>query len=247
MRLTCALHLVASGAGGFSLTHEFDCNAYLVVRDGEAALIDCGIGAAPEQLLANVDAAHVPRESVRYIVLTHAHPDHCGGAARVRRELARAEVVASAHVAECVRHGDAEAMSIAAGTRAGFYPAGYVFEPCAVDGEVGDGATLAVGGLTLEIIETPGHSDGHICVRMEGERGVCLFSGDLVFFDGRISLVNNWDCRIQAYARSMARLEGAGIERLLPGHHFVSLRDGQRHIDAANRRFAAGLVPASVV
>jgi hydroxyacylglutathione hydrolase len=241
------VHLVGSGAGGFSLTHECDAHVYLVDGDGEAALVDCGIGRASDQLVANIEDSGTVLDRIGYIVLTHAHPDHAGGAAALRERLPRARVVASPHTARCVRTGDADAMSIEMGIRAGFYPAGYGFSPCPVDIEVVDGDSLRVGRARLDVIETPGHSDGHICVRMEDDAGVCLFSGDLVFFGGEISLVNNWDCRIQDYARSLARFERAGVARLFPGHHFVSLRDGQRHIDAANRRFATGFVPRSVV
>jgi hydroxyacylglutathione hydrolase len=247
MRLTREVHLVGSGAGGFHLTDAYDCHVYLVDGGGEAALVDAGIGAATDEILANVAEAGVAPAAIRYLVLTHAHPDHAGGAAGLRERLPALEVAASPAVAEWVRAADEKATSVEVGKRADFYPPDFVFAACAVEHELADGDRLAVGSLALEVVETPGHSDGHLSFLLRTEDGVALFGGDLVFFGGQISLAANWDCRIPAYAASMAKLRDAGVDALLPGHHFVTLRGGQGHIDAANRLFERGFVPRSVV
>ena len=247
MRLTEEIHLVGSGSGGFDLTDPSDCHVYLLDAGSEAALVDAGIGAAADEILANVEAAGVDAGRVRYLLLTHAHPDHSGGAAALRERLPHLEAVASREVAGWVAAGDEAAMSLEAGKRSEFYPADFRFRPCPVDRAVGEGDRLTVGSLAVDVLETPGHADGHLSFRVEAAGRTVLFSGDLVFFGGRISLENTWDCRIQEYAASMAKLAGARIDALLPGHHFVSLRRGQRHIDAANRLFERGFVPPSVV
>jgi hydroxyacylglutathione hydrolase len=247
VRLTPHVHLVGSGAGGFHLTDAYDCHVYLVDGGGEAALVDAGIGAATDEILANVAEAGVAPDAIRLLVLTHAHPDHAGGAARLRERLPALEVAASPTVAEWVRTADEEAMSVAAGKRADFYPPDYRFSACDVQRELAEGERLAVGSLELEIVETPGHADGHLSFRLDAQDAVTLFGGDLVFFGGQVSLEANWDCRIPAYGASMGKLGGAGVDSLLPGHHFVTLREGQRHIDAANRLFERGFVPKSVV
>jgi hydroxyacylglutathione hydrolase len=247
VRLTPQVHLVGSGAGGFHLTDAYDCHAYLVDGGTEAALVDAGIGAATDEILANVAGAGVALDAVRSLVLTHAHPDHAGGAARLRERLPALEVSASPEVAGWVRTGDEDAMSVEAGKRAEFYPRDYHFAACDVERELAEGDRLAVGSLALEVVETPGHSDGHLSFLLYTDDAVTLFGGDLVFFGGQVSLEATWDCRIPAYAASMGKLRGASVDALLPGHHFVTLRDGQRHIDAANRLFERGFVPKSVV
>jgi hydroxyacylglutathione hydrolase len=247
VRLTQAIHLVGSGSSGFDLTDAFDCHVYLVDGGAEAAIVDAGVGRSTEAILANVAGAGVAPDRVSHLLLTHAHPDHAGGAAALRERLPRLEVAASSAVARWVTAADEEAMSVAPGKRAGFYPAEFRSVPCAVDRVVGEADTVRVGDLTLRAVETPGHADGHVAYLANVDGLIVLFGGDLVFFDGRISLANTWDCRLQEYALSMGKLRGAGIDALLPGHHFVSLRDGQRHVDAANRRFDAGFVPPSVV
>jgi hydroxyacylglutathione hydrolase len=247
VRLTPHVHLVGSGAGGFHLTDAYDCHVYLVDGGGEAALVDAGIGAATDEIVANIAAAGVAPEAVRHLLLTHAHPDHSGGAAALRERVPRLEVAASAAVAEWVGGADEEAMSLEAGKRAEFYPPDFRFSACEVERDLAEGDRLAVGSLELEVVETPGHSDGHLSFLLEAEGAVTLFGGDLVFFGGQVSLEANWDCRVADYAASMAKLRDAGVAALLPGHHFVTLREGQRHIDAANRLFERGFVPKSVV
>lgn len=247
MRLVEGVHLVASGSGGVDLSHPFDCNAYVLDGGGDAALVDAGIGAAPEALLAEAERAGVARGRIRLLLLTHAHPDHAGGAAALRELLPGLQVLASPQVADVVERGDEDAMSLEAGTRAGFYPEGYRFRPCPVDRRLADGERVRVGELELAALATPGHSAGHLAFlgAVRGRTVCCC--GDLLFYGGRISLESNWDCDLRAYAASVERLAGAGVDVLLPGHHEFTLAGGQRHIDTAVRRFRDGFVPRSVV
>jgi hydroxyacylglutathione hydrolase len=247
VELTSGIHLVASGSGGFYLTHEFDCHVYLLDGGSEAALVDTGIGRATDELIANVRRAGVDPDRLSMAFLTHGHADHSGGAAELSRRLPNLRVAGSPRVARWVSEGDERALSLASGMSAGLYPAHFSFEPCEVGIELVGGTSVRVGSLHIEVIDTPGHSDGHLALRLKTDRGVALFSGDLLFFGGQISLLNNWDCRIQDYADSVVGLEGAGVNALLPGHHFIALKGGQRHIDAAARSFRRGLVPKSVI
>jgi glyoxylase-like metal-dependent hydrolase (beta-lactamase superfamily II) len=247
LQLAGGLHLVASGAGGLGLTDPFDCHVYLLDGGDEAVLVDAGIGRDAGALLANVEAAGVTLESLRYVFLTPAHPDHSGGAAALRDRLPRVEVVASPHVADVVRRGDEEAMSMANGKRAGFYPDPYRFPPCEVTVEVREGDSVRVGGIEVEAVETPGHADGHLTYLVTLGETTAAFTGDLVFYGGLISLAANPDCRLDAYGQSVAKLAGRDFDLFLPGHHEISLSDGRRHVEAAARRFAAGFVPPSIV
>ena len=247
MQLTSRVHLVGSGSGGFDLTDPFDCHVYLVDGGAEAALVDAGVGRATDAILAGVEAAGVAPEAVRRLLLTHAHPDHAGGAAALRERLPGLGVAASPDVAAWVRAADEAAMSLEIGKRAEFYPADFRFPACPVDAELREGDRLPVGDLELRVVETPGHAAGHLAFLGAFDGATVLFAGDLVFFGGRVSLEHTWDCNIQQLSTSVAKLRGAGIDALLPGHHGVTLRDGQRHVDAADRRFSRGFVPPSVV
>lgn len=247
MQLTERVYLVASGASGFGLTDVWDAHAYLVDGGETAALVDAGLGRDVEGLLANVAAAGVDPGRVRLLLLTHAHPDHCGAAAALRRRLTRVQVAASPQVARWVAGADAAAMSVEAGKRAGFYPPDFAPTPCPVARELTDGDAVDVGSLTVKAVATPGHAAGHTSYLVEDGGTRVLLGGDLVFFGGGISLLNTWDCDLRDYIRSLTRLRDAGVDALLPGHHSLSLRDGQRHLDAAIRRLDAGFIPPSIV
>jgi glyoxylase-like metal-dependent hydrolase (beta-lactamase superfamily II) len=246
VQLAPRLHLVGSGGLGFDLTDSFDCHVYLLDGGEEAALIDAGAGYAPDAILDRVEAAGVERQRVHYLLLTHGHADHAGGAAALRERLPWIEVIASPLVAGWLRAGDEAAISLDMGKRAGFYPPEYRLCPCKTGREVTEGDTIEVGEVTLKVIETPGHSDGHLCFQGLVDGRTVLFAGDLIFFGGQISLQNIWDCRIQEYAASLGKLRDAGIDVLLPGHLSVSLQRGQRHIDAANELFDRIYVPKAI-
>lgn len=247
MELLPGVHVVASGSGGFDLTDPFDCHAYLLDGGEGAALIDTGIGRDVEGLLAHVERAGIDRQRIRHVLITHAHPDHGGGAAAVSRVLGSARVLAHPDAARWIREGDEEAMSVERGKRAEFYPPDYRFERCPDVESLHDGEIVMVGRVAVRAIDTPGHSRGHLCFACEiGGRAV-LFCGDLIFYGGLISLENNWDCRLDEYASSLEKLGHERVDALLPGHHLPSLTRGKRHIERANRLFRAGFVPPSVV
>ena len=229
------------------MTDPYDCHVYLVASEGEAALIDTGIGSDVDGLLANVEAAGVAPEAIAVVLLTHAHPDHAGGAAELARLLPGARFLASEEVAGWVREGNEQAMSLDAGKRAELYPPDYRFEPGPEVGALADGERLGLGRLELEAIATPGHAAGHLAFLTHGTPRSACFCGDLVFYGGQISLEANWDCSLADYGRSVRRLAERRFDALLPGHHSVSVRRGRRHVEVAARQFQRGFVPRSVV
>ena len=247
MQLTERVHLVASGSSGFDLTDAWDAHAYLLDGGESAALVDAGLGRGVDALLENVAAAGVDPARLRLLLITHAHPDHCGAAAELARTLPHLRVAASPAVAAWLKAGDAEAMSVDTGKRSEFYPQDFTPEPCPAATALQDGDTLEIGCLTVQALATPGHAAGHTSyLSVDGDTRV-LLGGDLIFHGGGISLLNTWDCDLRAYVSSLTRFRGAAIDALLPGHHALSLRDGQRHLDAAIRRLDAGFLPPSIV
>lgn len=246
MQLTPHVHLVGSGNLGFDLTDAHDCHVYLLDGGEEAALLDAGAGYSADQILACVEEAGVEQSRIRYLLLTHGHADHAGGAAALCDRLSGLEVIASPQVAQWLETGDETAISLDMGKKAGFYPPDYQFRPSQTGRTLREGDSVAVGSVVLSTMETPGHSDGHLCFRGRVDGRTVLWGGDLIFFGGQISLQNIWDCRIAEYAASMAKLRGAKVDVLLPGHLSVSLQRGQRHIDAANELFERVYVPKAI-
>ena len=236
MKLTTDVHLVGGGDYGFNLTHRLDCHTYLVDGGSELALIDTGFGPGTEEILALIKDDGLDPANISTIVITHYHADHVGGAAALKRATG-AQVWAPVEAAPYIRVADADQIGLNWAKQFGFYPADYDWEPCEVDREFADGATITVGELALELVSTPGHCLGHYCVRMDGRQRSYLFSSDCVFWGGAIIMQNVKDSNVQEYAASCNKIAQLEYDALLPGHHMISLKNGRRHAETAANEF----------
>ena len=157
---------------------RFDA-AYLMVEAGRAAFIDTGTNHAVPRLLAALAATGLAPEAVDWLIVTHVHLDHAGGAGLLLRSLPNARFVVHPRGA---RHM-IDPSALYEGARAVYgdeemarsygklfaVPAERVVSP--VDGE-----TLALAGRPLHFIDTPGHARHHHCIWDERSRG--MFTGD---------------------------------------------------------------------
>ena len=82
-----------------------------------------------------------------------------------------------------------------------------------------DGDRIELGGRTLEVLHTPGHSPGHMCF-WEAERGY-LFSGDLVYRGTLFACYPSTNP--EEYLSSLERTACLPMERLLPAHHALDI------------------------
>ncbi|PTA84938.1 MBL fold metallo-hydrolase, partial [Kosakonia sp. H7A] len=71
---------------------DFDA-AYLLVEQGRGAFIDCGTALAVPAMLAALPAAGLAPEDVDWLILTHVHLDHAGGAGALIRHLPHAKLL----------------------------------------------------------------------------------------------------------------------------------------------------------
>jgi glyoxylase-like metal-dependent hydrolase (beta-lactamase superfamily II) len=248
VKLTPDVALVGGGVFGFDLTSPLDCHVYLLDGGDELALIDAGVGGSAgsaERILQTVAVDGYDPARIRRLLLTHYHADHAGGAAEVRERLG-CTVHASPLTAHTLETADEEQISLPAAKAAGFYPADVVFRACPCAGDLVEGETFAVGRLRITPFDTPGHSDGHVSLLVEGGERTYLLQGDLVFHGGTILLQNTHDCSIQRYAASVAKVAALDFDALLPGHLAISLQNGKRHVQAAHAVFSHLGVPKNL-
>ena len=152
---------------------------YLVGRDGEYAFIEAGTAHGVPRLLALLEARGIAREQVRYVIPTHVHLDHAGGAGVLMRELPAAKLVAHPRGA---RHL-IDPSKLIAGAEAVYGKAAVAQmygEIAAIPEErvivAGDDHVLPLGKSQLRFIDTPGHARHHFSVWDETSRG--FFTGD---------------------------------------------------------------------
>ena len=103
-----------------------------------------------------------------------------------------------------------------------------------------DGDSLTVGDYTLEVIETPGHTPGQICLWLASE-GI-LFTADHVLFDitPNIAMWPNMENALGRYLESLDKISGYPVKLALPGHrHSAPLLPRIKELHA-HHRFRAG-------
>ncbi len=148
-------------------------NCFLLRREGSDKLLIVDPGEEAERILAAVAATGAEVEA---ILITHCHFDHIGAVAPVA-----AATGAPVYCPEIEVRMLADIMSFV--PYEGFGP----FESYEADETVAGGETLALAGLELDVIFTPGHSPGHVTYAVRGEDA--LFSGD-VLFQGSVGRVD---------------------------------------------------------
>ncbi len=144
------------------------CAAYLVHGSGgRAALVDCGTATCVQRVLAAIEAAGVARDQVDWLMVTHVHLDHAGGAGPLMRALPNARLVVHPRGA---RHMVDPSRLIAGATQvygeamfardhAGMLPVEAARVVVADDGHV-----VELAGRPLLCADTPGHALHHYSV-----------------------------------------------------------------------------------
>jgi glyoxylase-like metal-dependent hydrolase (beta-lactamase superfamily II) len=133
-------------------------------------------------------------------------------------------------------------MALPQAIRAGVYPEDYRFSPCEVL-LVEENRPFEAGGLTLLPIAAPGHCKGHCVWLTEISGRGCLFSGDLIFAGGKISLLPTWDCSPAEYARSIDKAASLDFSALFPSHHGFLLEGGKAPVINAQKYFRRLALP----
>jgi glyoxylase-like metal-dependent hydrolase (beta-lactamase superfamily II) len=153
--------------------------AHLVVDGGRAAFVDVGANSSVPYLLAALDELGIARAAVDYLLLTHVHLDHAGGAGALMQELPNARALLHPRGApHMIDPAKLIAGSIAVYGEERFRRMYGELLPIAPDRvhAVADGERVVLGGRTLEFIHTPGHAQHHYVVVDAAHASI--FSGD---------------------------------------------------------------------
>ena len=196
-------------------------NVFLVADGGEGALIDSGFGDEKSVQTRVQFLRERPDVKVRHIVLTHHHFDHSSGASQLREETG-AKVVLHSDEEKFLRDWQAEVpqdIDVLSEQKELAEQVERFRKQAAEAGpdvRVTDGDTLSVGGLTLEVVHTPGHTLGSVCIYLREERA--LFTGDTALGLGTVAISPPPYGDMALYLESLERLKGYDCAVMLPGH-----------------------------
>jgi glyoxylase-like metal-dependent hydrolase (beta-lactamase superfamily II) len=182
------------------VTGPFQENCYIVSDPDTGATVVVDPGSDGDRVIAEVERTGRELDA---IWVTHAHVDHIGAIAPVKR---RWNVPVYLHPLD-------EPLYRVGGRQAQLYGIPYE-EPPSPDAHFEDGQTLTLGGITLSVMHVPGHSPGHVVIHGHGQAlvGDCLFAGSV----GRTDLPFSNAAQLEA---SLARIMSLPPETVIhPGH-----------------------------
>lgn len=176
-----------------------NCNSFFI-NGSKKILIDPGHHHLFDHVRKELLRLSIEPQDIDVAIITHGHPDHIEGI----KIFLNTNTLISIHQTECEfirdvapHYGDALGLT--------------TFEPDILlqEGE------LTIGDLTFQVIHTPGHSPGSICLFWPDQK--VLFTGDLVFYKG-IGRVDVPGGSGETLKKSIKRISTLDVNYLLPGH-----------------------------
>lgn len=179
---------------------DYQTNCYIIHQNNSSKCCVVDPGYDPHLILRYLESEKLELEA---ILLTHCHFDHVGG------------VKALAAETDCQVYLDSNDLRLPPMITNGPL---YYTKTYPTDG------TLQLAGLTVQVIPTPGHTPGSVCLLCED----AIFSGDTLFAGscGRTDLPCGSPAEIKASLQKLARLEGN--YHVFPGHGDATTLDREK-------------------
>lgn len=176
-------------------------NCYILADESSREALVIDPGDEPDRIL---DFIRGKALILKYIVCTHAHYDHVGAVPEIKQEIGEAKIVIHEKDLDIYTHIEKQGLMW-----------GVELDPLPPpDILVKEGSILSIGKIQFEVIHTPGHTPGGICLYGEG----ILITGDTLFA-GSVGRTDLHGGNFQELKKSFSRLIAMPDKiRVLPGH-----------------------------
>jgi glyoxylase-like metal-dependent hydrolase (beta-lactamase superfamily II) len=182
-------------------------HVYLIKGESKNILIDTGMTANFARLANQLQKLGLSIKDIHFVILTHEHFDHIGATSFFETAVIAAHSLAANKIE--LQDEFVTANKYRNVSSKPFYAHLWLEDRILVD----------LGNYKLQVIHTPGHTSGCICLYAPKEK--VLFSGDTVFAGGLLSDIAS-SGNISDYLSSLQRLGDLKVEALYPGHGQIS-------------------------
>ncbi|MFC1823775.1 MBL fold metallo-hydrolase [Thermodesulfobacteriota bacterium] len=207
---------------------------YIVDGGDQMALIGGGMSYVVPDILRQFDQFEIEEEKIRWMIILHAHFDHCGVIpyfkkrwpwARVTGSVRAKQILSDTNISQSIAALN-HAEIVRAGLEAAAKDLDFGFNGIEVEETVGEGDVLASGDLTLEVLEVPGHSSCAIAIYMPREKA--LFASDAAGIRCEGFVMATGNSNFDLYQQSLQKMAGYDVEVLLAAHYGVSTGEDAR-------------------
>jgi len=221
LRLTDRVYLIGGSAYGYSAPG--DCNMYLVDCSGVLALIDTGGGGGIPKVLENMRHMGLDPTTLEVAFVTHCHYDHIGGNHDLKEATDCKIAAPEAEVEEIETLGKLSLYDMAR-------EEGLEFEPTEVDIALTDRQHIGIGDVDFDVVHTPGHTPGGICLLIKEGDVTSIFTGDTASAQGRLGWINGPGSNLPEWKSSIKKLLRLRPDRIFPGHGVFVLSGAVDHL-----------------
>ena len=212
----------------YQARQRLGCSVYLVHDAGEWLLIDIGFEDTAEEIIDMIRQMDFSLANCKYLVATHADVDHIQGLKRAKELLPNAVTIGHPDCRRLLAEGD----RIVTYAEIAAQKISIDLPIINLEQTISEGDVLKVGSLSLEVWNTPGHTNSQLAFRM----GDLLFSGDNIYRDGCVGNIDaHHGSDLPAFVESLERIRDADVKWLLPSHGPIFRKDRAQLQKTINR------------
>jgi glyoxylase-like metal-dependent hydrolase (beta-lactamase superfamily II) len=197
---------------------NFDSNIY-IIKGKIPSIIDCGTGLYSRNIVKKINEI-ININSIKQIIITHEHFDHCGGLKKIYDEIQdKPTIIAHEQASNKIERGE----SLFAKMLGGKMPKMHI------DFKLKNEMNIKIGDNLFQVIYSPGHSPGSICLYDKNTKS--LFSGDTIFSYGSFGRYDFPGGSYNLLKNSIEKLALLDIKNLYPGHDLFIEKKGNEHVN----------------